>query len=111
MFASTSALRFASRRIATTSVRSISSATKAKGSRMNEEYFRKALPFLFAGGVAAVGTVQYNKVGICFFHSRTYKLQVDILFNGFFTSWNGTKKREKIDCPHQSFIMNTDLDN
>ena len=84
MFASTS-LRFASRRIATSSIRSISSATKAKGSRMNEEYFRKALPFLFAGGVAAVGTTQFHKVGI---QGHSFELScklhvVHVLFNGF----------------------------
>lgn len=67
MFASTSALRFASRsssRFITATGRSISS--KAKGSSRtvaNEEYLRKALPFLVAGGVVAIGSVsQFSKV-------------------------------------------------
>lgn len=57
MFASSS-VRFASRRFATGSLRSISSASKSNGSRLNEEYFRKALPLLFAGGVTAIGATQ-----------------------------------------------------
>jgi hypothetical protein len=66
MFASTSALRYATRRVATTSIRSISSASKAKATPFNEEYFRKAVPLLFAGGVAAIGAAQFTKVCVDF---------------------------------------------
>lgn len=66
MFASTSALRFASRgsRIITATGRSISSKAKGSSSRTvaNEEYLRKVLPFLVAGGVVAIGSVtQFSK--------------------------------------------------
>lgn len=60
MFASSSALRFATRRITSNSIRSISSASKANKSRFNEEYLRKTLPLLFAGSVA-IGATQLVK--------------------------------------------------
>ena len=67
MFASTSALRYATRRVTSTSIRSISSASKANAGsrRVNEEYFRKALPLFFAGSVA-IGATQLVKVGFHF---------------------------------------------
>ena len=67
MFASTSALRYATRRVTSTSIRSISSASKANAGsrRVNEEYFRKALPLFFAGSVA-IGATQLVKVGFYF---------------------------------------------
>jgi len=61
MMFTSSAVRLASRRIATTSLRTVSSASKAKG-KTNEEFFRKALPLAFAGGVAAIGATQFGKV-------------------------------------------------
>mmetsp|Transcript_15541 Transcript_15541/g.18942 ORF Transcript_15541/g.18942 Transcript_15541/m.18942 type:complete len:322 (-) Transcript_15541:511-1476(-) len=60
MMFTSSAVRLASRRIATTSLRTVSSASKAKG-KTNEEFFRKALPLAFAGGVAAIGATQFGK--------------------------------------------------
>jgi len=69
MFTSTSALRLASRRIATTSTRSVSSASSSTATKVvkegssryaNEEYLRKALPLLLASGVAIVGASQLS---------------------------------------------------
>lgn len=69
MFATTSALRQASRRIATSSIRNASS--KANAARVNEESLRKVMPWLVAaaGGVA-IGTSQLFTV--CFRFVNSY---------------------------------------
>ena len=63
MFATTSALRQASRRIASTSIRNVSNATRTSSRTLNnEESLRKALPLLFAAGGVAIGATQLFKV-------------------------------------------------
>ncbi len=72
MFVSSTALRHASRRLTTTSFRTVSSASKASNnsSRAKEEYFRKALPLLFASGAAAIGATQFTRVSCVQFSSQ-----------------------------------------
>ncbi len=68
MFATTSALRQASRRIASTSIRTASSASKASRNA-NEESLRKAMPLLFAVGGVAIGATQWSKVCVAYMRS------------------------------------------
>eukprot|EP00566_Odontella_aurita_P025563 CAMPEP_0113537064 /NCGR_PEP_ID=MMETSP0015_2-20120614/6619_1 /TAXON_ID=2838 /ORGANISM="Odontella" /LENGTH=114 /DNA_ID=CAMNT_0000436519 /DNA_START=59 /DNA_END=400 /DNA_ORIENTATION=+ /assembly_acc=CAM_ASM_000160 len=60
MFVSTSALRVASRRAASASVRRMASTTSAKQASSNEQFRARALPVLAAAGLA-IGASQLGK--------------------------------------------------